>query len=154
MTKIFLYMVAIIFFASLLWVFFVYYDENISESGKLSKILNQKIELLQQHKETEFKLQDITSFKWDKVCFYNQEGEYIDLEDNYLTEFLGYKPQFFFKSKYFINYDKAGLLFSDTKNKKIYIISHLRAWYHLSNIKPYYNGCYEANNNLTFFINI
>jgi len=151
--KAFLYFLITILLVTLLYVAFICYDSSFSESGRLSKKINQEIESFIRQKRGSFTLKELTDFKWDKVCFYNEEGASIDLKDDNLIRFIGYKPKFLFRSKYFIDYDRSGLLFSNTEKEKTYVLHYLRAWYHLPNIKPSYNGCYGIKDDLTFFIN-
>jgi hypothetical protein len=131
----------------------IFYDETLSESALLSKKFNDKISLFLNSESINFSLKDLVSFNWDVVCFYNEEGQNIDLEDKNLIKNIGYKPEFIFRSKYYINYDNSALLFSDSKTKKIIILRHIKAWHHLKNITPYYDGCYRIKDNPSFFIN-
>ena len=151
--KLLIYLLIAILLALLSYISFICYDVSFSKAARLSKKFNQKIELfIQQHRKS-FKLEELTDFEWTKVCFYNEEGKSINLKDYHLVESIGYKPEFFLRSTYFVDYDHSGLLFSDTKSHKVYVLHYLRAWYHLTNIKPLYNGCYDIKDNLSFVIN-
>jgi hypothetical protein len=126
------------------WIGFFIYDESLSESARLSKEFNLKIESILKSEVSSFKLRDVTDFEWDVVCFYNEEGESINLKDSKLINQIGYKPKFLIRSSYYVPYDFSGLLFSNSRTKKIRVLHRLRMWQQTNKMKTYYyEGCYD-----------
>lgn len=134
-------------------LFFIY-DEALSESARLSKKFSNKIESLSNSGVTSIKLRDLTDFEWDVVCIYGDadKGESINLKDPNLEEQIGYKPNFLFRSTYFVPYDFVGLVFSNSKTKKIKVLHRVWHWsyFEFDGRKMYFTtGCYKANQELT-----
>lgn len=141
-----------LFLPLIIWIGFFIYDESLSESARLSKEFNLKIESTLESGVKSFKLSDITDFEWDVVCFYNEEGGSINLKNPELIKQIGYKPKLLIRSSYYIPYDFSGLLFSDSKTKKIRVLHRLRMWQQTSKLQTYYyGGCY-SDENLLFLL--
>jgi hypothetical protein len=136
-----------------IWFCWTVYDEGLCESARLSKKFNSKVESLSSSGIKSVRLRDLTDFEWDVVCVYGDgdKGESINLKDHNLVDQIGYKPNFLFRSTYFIPYDFNGLVFSNSKTKRITVLHRIWHWSYFEFDDQRMNfatGCYKVNQEL------
>lgn len=151
--KIFTKILLLILTALLIWFCWMVYDESLCESARLSKKFNNKVESLSNSGIKSIRLREVTDFEWDVVCIYGDgdKGESLNLKDPNLVEHIGYKPNFLFRSTYFVPYDFIGLVFSNSKTKKITVLHRIWHWsyFEFDGQKIYFTtGCYKVNQEL------
>lgn len=136
-----------------IWFCWTVYDESLCDSARLSKKFNDRVESLSNSGIASIRLRDVTDFKWDVVCIYGDgvKGESINLKDPNLAEQIGYEPNFLVRSTYFVPYDFIGLVFSNSKTKKITVLHRIwyRNYFEFDGQKMNFTtGCYKANQEL------